>query len=102
MVRPGLSPVRLIHALPPNVVQIDISKWFAGELLDKSEPSSVVGMSGGPIVGFKKYGENLDYWIVAIQSQWYEGTRITLGCPFPLYFQSSSSRSSESRRRGEH
>jgi hypothetical protein len=83
-VRPGLSPVRRIHALPPDVEQIDIAQWFVGELLDKSAPSSIVGMSGGPIVGFKRNGENLDYWIVAIQSQWYKGPRIILGCPIPV------------------
>jgi hypothetical protein len=43
---------------------------------------SIVGMSGGPIFGFKK-GEDglLRYWIVAVQSRWRESARIIFGCP---------------------
>jgi len=82
-VRPGLSPVKRMMTRPAGFPQ-HVAPWFYGELLDHSHPASIVGMSGGPIVGLKKNGENLDYWIIAIQSQWYEKPRITLGCPLPL------------------
>ncbi|MCX5896195.1 MAG: hypothetical protein NTZ51_10250 [Proteobacteria bacterium] len=45
--------------------------------------SSIVGMSGGPIFGFK-YGPPMAYWIVAIQSSWLRSQGIVFGCPLPV------------------
>jgi len=47
--------------------------------------NSLVGMSGGPILGFAGNEKELRYWIVALQSAWLEKTRTTFACPLPLF-----------------
>ena len=48
--------------------------------------NSIVGMSGGPIFGFRRYpnGEQR-YWVVALQSWWDPETRTIYGCPVPIF-----------------
>jgi len=42
-----------------------------------------VGMSGGPIFGFR-HGPPMTYWVVAIQSSWLPSEGIVFGCPLPI------------------
>ncbi|MGV3616457.1 MAG: hypothetical protein ACO1SV_14095 [Fimbriimonas sp.] len=44
--------------------------------------SSVVGMSGGPVLMLKKIDDSVRYWAIAVQSAWLRDARITF-C-FPL------------------
>jgi hypothetical protein len=60
--------IRASYALPKN----------------KSGEDDISGMSGGPILGFVKKGDELKYWIVAIQSCWFRDTRFVRGCPVPI------------------
>lgn len=85
-IQPGLAPVRYLP-VPPEDVDVPKYPRFMGELLDSSKPASIVGMSGGPVIGFKRQSDGLDYWVVAIQSKWLESKRITYGCPLPVVFQ---------------
>jgi hypothetical protein len=73
-----VNPVRL----PPDEIPPATFPWFIGRVGCATALPSIVGMSGGPIFGFKK-GEDgmLRYWIVAVQSRWRESARITFGCP---------------------
>ena len=52
---------------------------FVGQLDPGLSLSSVKGMSGGPIFGFKLKPEPR-YWIVALQSSWDRHKRIVYGC----------------------
>ena len=56
---------------------------FVGQLQEGLPLSSIVGMSGGPIFGFR-YGPPMAYWVVAIQSSWLRGQRTVFGCPLPV------------------
>lgn len=61
--------------------------WFIGTV--NTEPfglNSIVGMSGGPIFGFRRYANGEQrYWVVALQSWWDPETRTIYGCPVPLF-----------------
>ena len=56
---------------------------FMGQLHENLPLSSIVGMSGGPIFGFR-YGQPMRYWVVAIQSSWLRSHGIVFGCPLPV------------------
>lgn len=62
---------------PPNNIRSSKSPRFVGQLDQKLQLSSIVGMSGGPIFGF--YSNYLKYQIVAIQSSWLRDRLITFG-----------------------
>lgn len=61
---------------PPRYAQ------FVGQLDPGLSLSSVKGMSGGPIFGFRLKPE-ARYWIVALQSSWNPQKRIVYGCDLP-------------------
>ncbi len=42
---------------------------------------SIVGMSGGPVLGFVQEGNEIKYWIVAMQSSWHPSTRTIKATP---------------------
>lgn len=56
---------------------------FVGEVQQGLPLSSLEGMSGGPIMGFRN-GPPSSYWIVAIQSSWLKTRRVVFGCPIPV------------------
>lgn len=53
--------------------------WFVSKIADELPLGSIVGMSGGPIFGFRREGERLRYWLWAIQSWWEKRRRISFG-----------------------
>lgn len=58
---------------------------FVGQLDDGLSIGSVEGMSGGPILGFRRDDQGRRrYWIIALQSAWKPGTRIIYGCPLSV------------------
>ena len=60
--------------------------WFIGRIPDDVTISSVEGMSGGPIFGFRKSASGQwFYQIVGLQSWWRPETRIIFGCSLPLF-----------------
>ena len=46
---------------------------------------SIVGMSGGPILGFAWVKGEMRYWPVAIQSNWHRPTRTIKATPIPMF-----------------
>jgi hypothetical protein len=58
--------------------------WFALELKDKGEIKSIVGMSGGPILGFhRRPGQTHLYTAVAVQGWWDKERRIAFATSLP-------------------
>ncbi len=78
-----------IQRLPDETMEAEGRQfpWFVGKvLLPPDRLQSVVGMSGGPIFGFRRVpGEGLSYWVVAMQSWWNKETRVIYGCPVPIF-----------------
>lgn len=73
-----------VHRLaePQEGSRVTRYQRFVGQI-DKELPlNSVVGMSGGPIFGFKLEPQ-IAYWIVALQSTWIRSKRIVYGCSLP-------------------
>ena len=71
---------------PPNDVAATRYERFVALLPDDLPLDSVVGMSGGPIFGFRLTEapdgkKELRYWIVALQSRWNRQKRMVFGCP---------------------
>jgi hypothetical protein len=54
--------------------------------VSSAKAPNIKGMSGGPILGLRGTPDGgLRYWVVALQSRWFEQSRIILGCPVPLF-----------------
>jgi hypothetical protein len=63
-------------------IQQTQAKRFVGHLSPLNDTESIAGMSGGPILGFKKTDDGqLKYYPVAIQSRWLERRKIIIGTP---------------------
>jgi hypothetical protein len=56
---------------------------FVGRIDRELALKSVVGMSGGPIFGFRMEPQTA-YWVVAIQSSWNRQTRTVYACSLPV------------------
>ena len=68
---------------PPGDLRATTYPRFVGQIDPKLDIDSVVGMSGGPIFGFRRNHE-LRYWVVAIQSSWLASRGIVFGCSVPV------------------
>jgi hypothetical protein len=86
MLTANIHPV-LLHVERTDTSHREITPsvlpWFIGRVNTAHFGlKSIVGMSGGPIFGFKVYpnGE-WRYWVVAIQSRWDRATKTVYGCP---------------------
>jgi hypothetical protein len=89
VVAPVLIPLERITdpTAIPSSVEIPASRypWFLGRLTPAEVPN-IKGMSGGPILGFRGTPDGgLESWVVAVQSCWYEESRIIRGCPVPVF-----------------
>jgi hypothetical protein len=72
--------------LPPDEVPPATFPWVIGKVKSADALPSIVGMSGGPIFGFKKTDSGqLLYWIVAVESWWRPASRTTFGCPVRVF-----------------
>ncbi|WP_337270145.1 hypothetical protein [Oryzifoliimicrobium ureilyticus] len=81
-VSPTMITIRELEEPPPGFLKPH--RRLVARILDPISLNSVVGMSGGPVIGFS-IGERVRYWIVALQSTWLEGSRTTFACPFPVF-----------------
>ena len=82
--RPAMIHIKRSDLLPE---QVAITKFpqFIGQLDQKFDIDSIVGMSGGPIIGVGEDTQgNYCYWIVAIQSRWLPERKIVFGCSLPV------------------
>lgn len=86
----------LIHINPlekPEIAKLKKSEldpdytkesWFYGKVDTPQKDLNIKGMSGGPIFGFRQSDSgNWYYHVVAVQSRWFNDTKITLGCSLP-------------------
>lgn len=65
---------------PPHIDQHDSAPRFYGKIRHAQRMDDIVGMSGGPIIGFGYDSERrLRYWPVAIQSAWLKNEQIIIG-----------------------
>lgn len=81
-VSPTMIGVKAIDYVPEGAKPTTYPR-FIGQLHENLPLSSIVGMSGGPIFGFR-YGPPMTYWVVAIQSSWLRSQGIVFGCPLPV------------------
>ena len=64
----------------PNDVAPSSRPQFCGRINSNVNLSSIVGMSGGPIIGFRRNTDGqLAYWPVAVQSRWLPERKIVIG-----------------------
>jgi hypothetical protein len=57
-----------------------VCRQFVAKIHPSFPIEDIGGMSGGPILGFRKDGDgNLRYWPVAVQSRWQPSKRIVIG-----------------------
>jgi hypothetical protein len=75
---PTLIWIRRPSALPENMIP-PAPEWFVGQV---NVGIDIKGMSGAPIFGFSRTEPgDFSYRVVAVQSYWYPGPQIILGCP---------------------
>jgi hypothetical protein len=75
-----------LHECPPPADSSEPTiPQFYGQLNCEGGPEDIAGMSGGPLLGFRKTEDSqLRYWPVAIQSRWLPRQRIVIGTPLPV------------------
>jgi hypothetical protein len=81
-----VNPILNAAEIPDTVIIPEsVLPWFVGRCPDR-KVKNIEGMSGGPILGVH-YNEDggLSYWIVALQSGWFEASRIIRGCPVAIF-----------------
>ena len=76
-----LAGVEPLSVAPPARVASHVPR-FAAWLRDGDELESVVGMSGGPIIGINPASR--EYACIAIQGSWRSQTRMVLGTPMGI------------------
>ncbi len=54
--------------------------------LDTAHVADVRGMSGSPVYGLRAEGGKLKYWLLGIESSWYEGARVVKFNPSICFF----------------
>jgi len=68
----------------PATITPSTEPQFVARIDSRVDIESIVGMSGGPILGFRKNADGqLAYWPVAIQSRWLPDRRIVIGSFLP-------------------
>lgn len=71
---------------PASVKDQSVQQWLVGEMPARSKLNTVVGMSGGPIFGFRYLPDGgLAYHLVALQSSWIKPTDVVMACPIPYF-----------------
>lgn len=70
---PGPVGVFMEHRSPQFYAKLDVHE---------SHLRNIDGMSGGPIVGVKVGKDNrVNYWVIAVQSEWLPESRVICACP---------------------
>lgn len=69
---------------PPAHLVKDVPRFY-GVIQNLGETKSIVGMSGGPLLGFHRNEEGeLRYWIVGLQNGWDSRTHTIAVCPMDI------------------
>jgi hypothetical protein len=64
----------------PSEIPTPTYPYFAARL-PESKPCRAAGISGSPIIAFKRIGNDTRYFLTAIDVSWYPEQRIIIGCP---------------------
>jgi len=87
-------PAQLVKSIPR----------FYGRILEPEDSllwrgigRDIRGMSGGPIIGVRRSGAELRYWLVAVQSEWLESRRVIAACYFQGFARLVAQRMDELR-----
>lgn len=89
--QPVGAPVVKLDDLPADIFEEEqklelAHPQFYAKLREDVALESIVGMSGGPIIGVRvEPGNMVRYWIVAVQSRWYPQHRIIAAGPVPYF-----------------
>jgi hypothetical protein len=73
---------------PPTELVKPFPRFYARILEPEDSPlwreigQDIAGMSGGPVIGIRRDGEELNYWIIGIQSGWFKPRRVIAACYF--------------------
>ena len=63
-------------------IRAQYENWLVLRLIDQDVIDSIIGMSGGPVLGFQFNDDgSIRYWVVGIQSSWVKARRHTIVCP---------------------
>jgi hypothetical protein len=80
--------VVFVESVPPVIADEGATPLpqFFGKIVLGDPISDIGGMSGGPILGFRKNDQGqLHYWPVAVQSRWRPGSRTITGTSLPHF-----------------
>lgn len=86
MISARLTIIPLIPTEPPPHSTKRLFHFYAA--LDErtgSKFQDANGLSGGPILAFKRVGNNLEYAVIGVQSAWYRDSRILIACHFDSF-----------------
>lgn len=61
-------------------------KMLSQPALDTVNVTDVAGMSGGPVFGVRGVDGQAWYWLIGLQSSWYEESRVVCFCPVQHFF----------------
>jgi hypothetical protein len=80
-INPVMFWVEGLASKPDGFSDVD-TPLFYGRIGFDADITSIKGMSGGPILGFKKDIEgNLRYWVIGVQSLWLPESHYIAACP---------------------
>ena len=86
----SLIPLK-VTSPPRQAGDTEQNMFFAQLIMDSEQPGSRIndigGMSGGPIFGAKKLGDETKYWAVGVQSGWYSDSKIIAACPISSFME---------------
>jgi hypothetical protein len=82
-VLPQLMSVHKTDNIPPELAS-EVNRFF-GTIPKSNEYKSIKGMSGGPLIGYRRCDENKrHYWIVGLQSGWHRPTHTIAVSPIRI------------------
>lgn len=89
---PAIYLVTKCDSVPEEFEKTDAPTFYGKVQLD-SKVSSILGMSGGPLLSFKKTESgDLKYWLCAVQSRWIPRKKLIAAClmkPFASFVRES-------------
>jgi hypothetical protein len=85
---------RAIRVAMIDIEALPVKEWeaysedvrFIGRIPADLQISSIEGMSGGPIYGFRARTDGqVEYYVVALQSRWIADKKVIFGCSLPRF-----------------
>ncbi len=83
-VMPVLVPIQLDMEAPTDDRPFP---RLVGHTVDMGDLVSIVGISGGPMLGYRENGDETLYEVIGLQSRWLKSEKKTFGCPILPFLQ---------------